>query len=161
MKGNTQHISEQLDVTDVLKERGDLLGFSPLNVQLTARYIADAAQVDGELEMDVEMPCSRCLKPVHEHLTIPFHEAFVKKDAEHKEEDEDSDFILVEEDKVDLTEYLIQDMLLSLPFVPLCDEDCKGLCPVCGVDRNETPCECRQEKIDPRLAGLADFFKQE
>jgi uncharacterized protein len=123
--------------------------------------------VDGKLSFDVAMPCSRCLKTVDSKLDVPFHEVFVKTDKAVVQEDEyefeeedDDDILYVTEDKVDLMPYVIEYVLLSLPFAPLCDDACIGLCPVCGTDRNVEPCSCSQEKIDPRLAGLADFFKQ-
>jgi uncharacterized protein len=156
--GNTRHITEQIDLTDVLNDRKDLLGFSPLKAELKAKYATGAVQVEGELYLEVDVPCSRCLKPLREHITIPFHEVFARKDADVQDEEED-DTIFVAQDRVDLNPYLMEHVVLSLPFVPLCGEECKGLCPVCGVNRNETACPCKQEKIDPRLAGLADFFK--
>ncbi|WP_248926413.1 YceD family protein [Paenibacillus hamazuiensis] len=158
-KGNTERLTEQFNLNGILGDRRDLLGASPLKADLQATYESGAVHVHGTLTMDVEVPCSRCLKHLHEHLQIPFDETFAKTDAGEQEEDEDDETIYVTEDKVDLKPFVLESMLLSLPYVPLCDEDCKGLCPVCGTNRNESPCGCKQEKIDPRLAGLADFFK--
>lgn len=156
----------QENLTDNLPKTGSLLGYGPLQVQLEARYVDDAAEVDGELEIDVEQSCSRCLAPVAQHVTVPFHETFKKGEEkaidEESEEDEGEDDVLyVSDDRIDLKPYLAESVMLSLPFIPLCNKDCKGLCPVCGNDRNERDCGCKQEKIDPRLAGLADFFKNE
>jgi uncharacterized protein len=111
--------------------------------------------VSGTITMDVEQNCSRCLEPVKQSLDIPFQEAFTQSS---KAAEEDDNLLLVTEDKIELKPYIEETVLLELPYIPLCDEDCKGLCPVCGTNRNVNPCACKQEKIDPRLAGLADFF---
>lgn len=156
---NTVHINETIDLTDVLKNRKDLLSFGSLQVDLHARHHEGKAEVTGELGIDVEQECSRCLTPVKQRLEIPFHETFALAADESEPDDEEDDTIYVTDEKIELTPYLIENVLLDLPFVPLCDEACQGLCPTCGTNRNESSCGCRNEKVDPRLAGLADFFK--
>ncbi|TDF98267.1 YceD family protein [Paenibacillus piri] len=165
-KANTVHIDEVVDLTDVFKQRNDLLGFGPLHVKLQARYHDGAAEVTGELNIEAEQPCSRCLTPVKQKLDIPFHETFARAADGSKPEDEDGyvsredeDIHYVTDEKIELLPYVIENVVLALPFVPLCVEDCQGLCPVCGKNRNEQACGCKQDKTDPRLAGLADFFK--
>ncbi|MDF2964138.1 MAG: hypothetical protein K0S39_5873, partial [Paenibacillus sp.] len=88
-KANTVHIDEVVDLTDVLKQRNDLLGFGPLHVKLQAHYVDEAAEVTGELIIDVEQPCSRCLVPVKQKLEIPFRETFARAADESKPDDED------------------------------------------------------------------------
>lgn len=61
------------------------------------------------------------------------------------------------DDKIDLGEVVREQLYLALPMKPLCQEDCKGLCPVCGVNRNRETCTCRQEWVDPRMAALAEL----
>lgn len=153
------------DLTEVLPKSGSLLGYGPLHARLEARDRAGSAEVSGELEIDVEQACSRCLAPVAQHLTIPFHETFVKgeepEEASDDEEENEEDVLYVSEDRIELKPYLAESVMLAMPFIPLCSEDCQGLCPVCGTNRNEEACGCKQDKVDPRLAGLADFFKDQ
>ena len=66
---------------------------------------------------------------------------------------------LAEGQKVDLTSLMQETIVTELPLRLLCKEDCKGLCPKCGTDLNLGSCSCEHKEIDPRLAGLADFFK--
>ncbi|MOA30578.1 hypothetical protein D3C78_1516790 [compost metagenome] len=73
--------------------------------------------------------------------------------------DEDEDLQIVTEDRVDLRPYVEESFLLSLPYSAVCSDSCKGLCPNCGTDLNVEQCSCDTEVIDPRLAGLKDFFK--
>ncbi|MFD2612959.1 YceD family protein [Paenibacillus gansuensis] len=150
---------ERMNVDALVESRRDLLAASPLQVDLTARYHGGVVRVEGQLTAEITMACSRCLKPVNETVLIPFEEQFALK-PEASEEDEDDDIIAVKEERVDLKPYVEQTFLLYLPFAPVCEEGCKGLCPVCGTDRNTASCGCDTEKVDPRLAGLKDFFKQ-
>lgn len=152
------------DLTGILPRQGDLLDFSPLQVQLEASDKAGMAEVTGDLQIEVEQSCSRCLTPVKQRLDIPFHMTFIKGEENKLElsddeiEDEE-DIQFVAEDRIELKPFLVESVLMALPFAPLCIIDCKGLCPVCGTNRNEQSCGCKQDKVDPRLAGLADFFK--
>ncbi|ANE47504.1 metal-binding protein [Paenibacillus swuensis] len=158
-KDVTQEFHERLDVDALVKSRRDVMDISPLQADLAAKYQGGIVRVEGELSADLTMACSRCLKPVKETVRIPFDEQFALK-TEATEEDETDDIIAVKEERVDLKPYVEEALMLYLPFAPLCEEACKGLCPVCGADRNETECGCNTEKVDPRLAGLKDFFKQ-
>ena len=69
--------------------------------------------------------------------------------------------MLNEAHEVDLTEPVRQSVLLEIPMKPLCRPDCAGLCPHCGKNRNEGPCDCQEEPADPRLSVLADWLKSE
>ena len=77
--------------------------------------------------------------------------------AEGKEETYDL-ILEPEKDGFDLDEFIINLLELKLPFRFLCDEDCKGLCPVCGTNLNTSECSCNDEKIDERFAMLKDLF---
>ncbi len=62
-------------------------------------------------------------------------------------------------DTIDLGEIMRDEFYLALPMKPLCRADCKGLCPVCGVNRNRETCTCREEWIDPRMEPLKKFLE--
>ena len=75
--------------------------------------------------------------------------------------DEDNDeFILVEDMKLDLDSLVREDMILALPAKILCRDDCKGLCQYCGKNLNLGSCSCKKP-IDPRLQALADLLIDE
>ena len=61
------------------------------------------------------------------------------------------------DDAVDLSEIVREQFYLALPMKPLCREDCKGLCPVCGKNRNREACTCQSEWVDPRLEPLKNL----
>jgi uncharacterized protein len=62
-------------------------------------------------------------------------------------------------DMIDLDEILREQIILALPMYPRCVEECRGLCPVCGVDLNKETCDCQRDEVDPRLAVLKTLTK--
>lgn len=161
-KGEELRFHETMNVGDLLQGQSEIADYGPLHVDLRAKAAAGAVEVSGRLDIELTLVCSRCLTHVKEKLEIPFFEMFVpKSNGAVQEADHDDDVHPVSEDKIDLTPYVQENVLLAVPFVPLCGEACKGLCPVCGQNRNETDCRCSQEKIDPRWAGLADLFDKD
>lgn len=157
-KGVPHPLNTTLDVTDLMKGRRDVLEAGPLAVRLEAIPEARVVRVAGEMSVDMSFACSRCLEPAHEHLDIAFSERF-KQSAPESGVPPEEDVILTDEDKVNLIPYLEEALLLHLPFVPLCSDTCKGLCPQCGVNLNENACSCSRDRIDPRMAALKDLFK--
>jgi uncharacterized protein len=154
-KETTIQLRGNVGLNELQRSRRDVVNIGSAEAELEAVPAGDAVVVHGTISFDVEQRCSRCLEPVKQHLDIPFQESFTMS-ATAAEQDED--LILVEEEKIELVPYLEEAVQLGIPYIPLCDTSCQGLCPVCGTNRNVKPCECKQEKIDPRLAGLADFF---
>ncbi|WP_422657341.1 YceD family protein [Paenibacillus sp. EC2-1] len=151
---------QTVDVSQAVKGRKEIVSVSPLEVDLTAILsVTGAVDVHGRLKGQLEITCSRCLKPVTEQLDIPFHEVFQPVEDPDKHQDDKEDITYVKGESVDLAEYVEEAFVLYLPLAPVCSEDCKGLCPNCGKDLNEGSCNCDTEVIDPRLAGLKDFFK--
>jgi len=111
----------------------------------------------GRFQGDVSGNCARCLESYPFTLGKDF--TFVLKPhngaAEEGElSEEDLSFGFYEGDEVDLAPLVREAMLLALPTKPLCREDCRGLCPRCGANRNAGDCGCRQEWSDPRLEVL-------
>lgn len=63
-------------------------------------------------------------------------------------------FFVLTSDSVDPADVLVPALILQVQMTYLCKEDCKGLCPHCGADRNVTDCDCDKKQIDPRFAAL-------
>ena len=96
--------------------------------------------------------CDRCAEEFSRDVSQHFTHLLVKE-----LENEDDDFIEVPTGELDLDELIREDIILDLPYVFLCSEDCKGLCSQCGANLNKNPCACKQP-IDPRLSALMDFL---
>lgn len=131
-----------------------------VHVTAHAHFNEDALYVlDGQLNATLQLKCSKCLTVYDWPLSAHWHEVFSLD--ERPDEEDDSDIHFVNDDEVDLNPYIREALLLEIPFVPVCRDDCQGLCPTCGINRNEASCECNNERIDPRLADLQKFFSAE
>lgn len=113
--------------------------------------------VRGRLAATVPQLCSRCLDTFRATVNADVDVRLVPRPAtaesvELASEDLDVDFYT--DDQLDLSAVIETETTLALPMKPLCREDCRGLCPVCGGNRNSAPCACRERPADPRLAVL-------
>jgi uncharacterized protein len=104
--------------------------------------------------------CARCLEPVEQALEGDFDLIFRPEgvDAEAGERaitEDETEIGYYEQSGLLLEDAVREQVLLTLPSRTLCREDCKGLCPHCGANRNLTQCECVEKPVDPRLAVLA------
>ena len=121
------------------------------------------AEVD--LSTAARLQCSRCLEDVVAPLSLHFEEEFVPSidvntglPVPPLPGEDESVFKIDEHHQLDLAEAIRQYGLLEIPLQPLCREDCAGLCPTCGKNRNDGSCECEQEPVDPRLAAFRKFL---
>jgi uncharacterized protein len=80
-------------------------------------------------------------------------------EGEREVEEDDLTTAFYENDQIDLGLLMQEQFYLSLPMKPLCDNDCKGLCPTCGTNRNRGTCDCHTDWEDPRLAVLKTLKK--
>lgn len=157
-KGEPLPFRLTLDADELKRRHHEIRNLTPVEVSGEATKLGDLYYVNGNMKADIDYVCARCLRPFRQHTEVPFSETFASEESLLADE-EDSDIIPLEGDEIELIPLLQEDFLLDIPAFPLCEDDCKGLCPTCGVNRNEQACGCKNERIDPRLAGLADFFK--
>lgn len=120
----------------------------------------------GSLTGAVVLPCSRCAEDARVPLAVHIEELLAVPqqgeepedgDRSHAEEELDADSYVILDAGVpllDLANLCWQEFVLALPVTPLCREDCQGLCPRCGANRNNGPCGCAEDEGDPRLAAL-------
>jgi len=101
--------------------------------------------------------CSRCLSPMTHTVDLRLKSDYMPAPAEMKDDHLEAQRLSAEEGyfrhEIQLGEYIISELVLSLPFIYICSEGCKGLCPQCGANLNESPCACVAAP-DPRLQVL-------
>jgi uncharacterized protein len=160
-----------LDVAESpIDPRGDnagLLDASIVDVDAKVRltHTNPGPLLEGAADAHVAATCARCLRPIDApvhadfaeqyYATIPVDTGVAVMDAPLDAKTIGSDF------KIDLTPLLREELILATPLAPLCREDCAGLCPVCGEDRNDRP-HAHDEATDTRwsaLQGLKDLGK--
>jgi uncharacterized protein len=129
---------------------------SPVQLDLRLEAVMDGVLVTGEAHAALEGECVRCLEPITDEVDVTFQELYLyddTRDAASVEEDED--LSMLEADLLDLEPVLRDAVVLALPFQPLCQDDCPGLCPECGARLADDPDHHHDAPVDPRWAGLA------
>lgn len=132
---------------------------SDVAVRGEARKNAAGVEVAGSIKGTFNIDCTRCLKAVEMPLDIAFDVSFISQehvpdDRELQLQQADLSADVLRDDELDLSELAREQILLSLPEQTFCREDCRGLCPVCGIDLNEGECNCRTDEVDPRWSAL-------
>ena len=121
---------------------------APVRVDLLLESVVEGILASGTVEGGWVVTCARCLKPFDAEFRVGVRELFVPGAVP-----DDDDAYPVEDGSVDL-EPLVRDTVIpAMPFAPLCRDDCRGLCPRCGGDRNLGECTCAEE-VDPRWSAL-------
>ena len=136
-------------------------------IAVTATRHADVVEAHTRVHAKFRCACSRCAEPVELAVDTDFDHHFVGpgqldagSDLDPEAVDLDSDPDVSEHDgkSIELDDLCIEHTILALPDVPLCSEDCKGLCPRCGINRNHETCTCdlHEERSSPwaKLAQL-------
>ncbi len=119
-------------------------------VDVVLASISGGVEVSGTVSAPWRSECRRCLRDVEGRITATVRELYRPADGGVPDEDTYE----LGTDYLDLQPMARDALLLELPLAPLCQPECAGLCPSCGVDRNVTACDCRTETIDPRWAAL-------
>lgn len=148
--GAFRDIDARLDLGDVKRWGSPIFG-SPITVKgrvenrsgiVTMRYAAD---------FNLVAVCDRCLTDISRQEHLEFSHILV---LSLNREDND-EYIVVSDGRLDLAELVSSDILLGLPTAMVCDEGCKGLCPICGKNRNIEDCGCER----PKRAGQFDLLR--
>jgi len=126
---------------------------SPVELDLRIEAVMEGVLVTGTAHAGLEGECARCLEPISEDVEARFQELFVYDDQGYSSE-EDDEVSMLEDDLLDLEPLLRDAVVLALPFQPLCQDDCPGLCVDCGARLADDPEHSHEAAVDPRWAGL-------
>ncbi len=146
-------LEENVQLDEELKVIGPIAGRARM------RRINQGLLVDGWVDLTLELSCTRCLKQFEQPMHVPFEERFyptidVITGAPLPPAEEEDVFPIDDHHQIDLTEAIRQQVLLNIPMVTLCKEDCTGLCSQCGHDLNLGPCDCKPDEVDERFSVL-------
>lgn len=126
---------------------------SPVKFKGTVKNTAGIVVLSGQAAFTANVICSRCAEEFLKDFNVSVEHTLV---SELQNEDSD-EFYLVEDKELDLNALACEDIILSLPFVFLCKDDCKGICSQCGKNLNEGECSCKG-CVDPRLEALLELL---
>lgn len=156
--GATRSYEIEATVTDEFSD--DLAVVSSLTGQVRFLRTGPNILATGRLKAAIEKSCGRCLTPFIAVVALELEEEFfptldiVTGLAITRAEDIEPANLIDEQHILDLTEVVRQELLLASEESRYCRPNCRGLCPICGQDRNINPCKCEEEAVDPRWAGL-------
>ncbi len=145
---------------DIRQLDPDIKPLSALDGSIQLIRTADGILARGTLHASVELVCSRCLEPFAMPVRFVVEEEYhptidITTGASLPRAEEDEAATSIDDHHIlDLTEVVRQDILLAIPPYPVCRRQCAGLCPKCGKNWNEGPCDCKDDDIDPRMEKL-------
>ena len=163
-----QAITEETEFSEVLDEgwwqpgdeQDQVLGLdAPLRVRAKVSKVGDKFFVHGTIRGGIRIRCDRCLEPFHRKLAADFHVylVFQREGADQGEIellDDDMEVDFIKGDRLDLGDVVREQIYLSLPMSSICNEHCRGLCPVCGANLNERSCLCNKAEGPPAFSKL-------
>lgn len=142
--GSKKQYRTELDADHIDFRNREIEIDGSLKIELDVIKTERAYVLSGELEGTLILQCSRCLKYFKYPINVEISDELLIEDIEDLH-------------NINMFPIFESDIILEIPIKPLHDEDCKGLCPICGQDLNEEECDCEKESIDPRLEKLKDF----
>ncbi len=158
-KGDFAHIYQPEELNPV-DERVRLAG--PAAVKGKIRLSGNEVFVNGHFDARAQVECDRCLQPVELPVSGDFALEYISG-SEYESSDvaelteAELSVSVFDGEAIDVDEIVKEQILLAVPTRMLCREDCKGICPECGIDKNTGDCQCVTDDIDPRWAALKNL----
>ncbi len=129
---------------------------SPIKVELVVENTGRMLAGKGNVRTLLQLPCSRCLRDFTYPLDAEF-ELVMAQAINRPQFSADDGTIFIEADEGDISSAVEEAIFMAIPICPLCREECCGLCPVCGQDKNIASCSCQNETLDPRWEKLKNL----
>lgn len=163
-EGKTETVTAELEMTKFASRLGvfSITRKSPVTLILTNIGVGKV-RVEGNAEFVFDTRCDRCLTEVPTTLALTFEREVASPDTtldSSSEEDdcEDEELEFMEGYQLNVETFVYNEILLNWPMKILCQEDCKGICSVCGANLNQGECGCDRFVPDPRMAAIKDIF---
>ena len=133
---------------------GDVISFSePITLEIRIAINDNIFTISGKLILKLELDCHRCSKAFNHEMSVDINERYLRS------EKVSEDFYIFSGNEINLLPMLHDNIITNIPMKMLCSLDCKGLCEVCGSNKNENQCNCKVEQHDPRLEKLLKLKK--
>ncbi len=136
-----------------------------VSLDLDVRKDGAKYRLIGRLDATLEIGCCRCLEPFPWSVGVDVDLLYLPEtenggEGDFQIEESDLSTAFYRDEQIDLRQLMQEQFQLALPMKPLCRDDCRGLCAVCGGNRNTTACDCVERWEDPRLAVLKGLMNQ-
>ena len=158
-QGGVLDIEAKFEMESVVVGGHEYSPESPVLATVTLYNAGSGVVASGTVSTDLRVECSRCLEPFDLHVEAPINGLFLDPSAA-QEVGDDEEWEPLQGETIDLAPLIVSSLTVELPFAPLHDEECKGICPTCGVDLNCETCSCDADAPQPgpfeALKGLLD-----
>ena len=133
----------------------------PLDVEAVAELVGSEIRIRGSLRTRLEAACDRCLERVEIPVSRDFDLQYrpmqsIARDEEVAIASDELDVGFFSGDGVELADVVTEQVILSVPMKVVCRPECRGLCPVCGANRNRGACQCPPARPDSPFASLLE-----
>jgi uncharacterized protein len=158
-RAGDEHLDRRIDPVALAQDDDEFRIVGPVTLVADVHKDAQKVRLTGRVTATLELDCSRCVEPFAIPVDARFDMIFLplaenKGDEEREVKEDDLGVSYYRDDAIDLGEVVREQLYLALPMKPLCRQDCRGLCPVCGKNKNREECACQSEWVDPRLEPL-------
>ena len=163
----SEDFSEKLALEDrpeALELEAEGVAFEdPIRVELLVSKNQDQLICQGQVTALAKLECSRCLAGYDYSITSELNFVLDLSGGSEEARSEEEGYFVVDPSSAffEIDRLVREAIILSLPLKPLCLEDCKGLCPVCGIDLNRSQCNCVRGETDPRWDQLKGLSKKD
>lgn len=160
------HATFEIPVAEL--ERDEVVNVGPVTIDVDVEQGDGAGtyKAGGTVSFTADYECARCVEPYPIANHSPFHLTFAPRPEAIEENEEievgpdELDVEFYSERQVPLKQLAAEQIQLSIPMKPLCEESCLGLCPQCGANRNRETCACQGSVVDERWGSLQDIREQ-
>ena len=154
--GGKLKISEQFKMQDTCFLGEDFSFEAMCNFDGFILNNTKSLELNATVSGKAQVHCARCGKPITVDVEFPISEILIREDAAYTQ---DEDVVIYSGNEIELDEIITNSFLKNVSGKYLCSDDCKGLCPHCGINLNESSCSCQDDIIDPRWEKLAEIMK--
>ncbi len=139
-----------------LPDRGTVFSDNSILCELSVKIVQFGFQISGELKVTPAYECVRCLESSSDQLTLPF-KLWLTATKEKTAEDQDLIYFPDSQDHFEMNEPIADIISLAEPINPVCNKQCKGLCPNCGTNLNQASCDCILDEQNNPWDALKNF----
>jgi uncharacterized protein len=149
-----------------MEKKQECAFLKPFNIRIKAFNVREIFEVQGTLRTRIRLPCSRCLKDFDTPLVSDFELSYTKEipglmdvfdEQEIELKVEEIGMFYFKGEEINLQQGIQEQVVMAFPLQPLCDENCKGLCPKCGSDLNQGDCGCKRQPGSNKFAALKNL----
>ena len=157
--GKRMELNESVEVQPLKEDIFEVL--DPVSVKGKIVNIGGTLSLDAKCQAKLRFFCDRCMEPFEKEVQFEIAERFRKEDAFTDGIEENPDILPLSGSMIDLSDLVYHNLFMNLPTKHLCREECKGLCPMCGMNLNHGVCSCDARPVDPRFEVLDSLLKGE